>query len=132
MPSPSTLDVLELMRLDASWFLPASVHPSSLVDAIKEVAARYPGSYSTDGLRGNIVAHVAVELGCTWRELPGIEDLTTGLNEAYTPAAPLRFDGLALEYWSLLDDLSAQGWRWDKIAERISHEFTNHLSEAPF
>jgi DNA-binding NarL/FixJ family response regulator len=132
MPSLSTLDVLELMRLDASWYLPAPIHPASLVDAIREVAARYPASYSTEGLRGNVVAHVAVELGCSWAELRDVEDLTTGLNEAYTPGAPLRFDGLAAEYWSLLDDLSAAGWRWDAIAKRVYQDYENHLSDSPF
>lgn len=124
--------VLDMLRLDASWYLPAPVHPSSIVDAIREVAARYPGSYSTGGQRGNIVAHVAVELGCSWAELRDVEDLTTGLNEAYTLGGPLRFDGLSLEYWSLLDDLSAAGWRWDRIAERIHQDYKNHLSGSPF
>ena len=123
---------LELLRLNAPWDLPATVHPSSLVEAISEVAARYPSAVSEGRGRDNIVARVAVELGCSWHELADVEDLTTGLNEAYSPGAPLRFDGLALEYWSLLDDLSAQGWTWETIARAIGNMFTNHLSEAPF
>ena len=123
---------LELLRLNAPWDLPATIHPASLVDAIDEVAARYPMAHTEGRQRDNIVARVAVELGCSWAELRDVEDLTTGLNEAYTPGAPLRFDGLASEYWSLLDDLSAAGWRWDKIAERIDNEFINHLSASPF
>ena len=121
-----------MLRLDASWYLPAPVHPASLVDAIREVAARYPAMYSMDGLRGNIVAHVAVELGCSWAELRDVEDLTTGLNEAYTLGAPLRFDGLAAEYWSLLDDLSAAGWRWGAIGKRFHQDHKNRLNSSPF
>lgn len=120
-------------RLNAGFFLPDPVHPASLVDAINEVAARYPTNYTRD-VRGrdNLVARVAVELGCSWPELDGIEDLTTGLNELHSPGAPLRFEGLALEYWSLLDDLSAQGWTWETVARAISAMYQNHLSESPF
>jgi hypothetical protein len=119
-------------RLLAGHYLPDPVHPASLVDAISEVAARHPYAYNTGTGPGNMVARVAVELGCFWQELDGVEDLTTGLNDLYSPGAPLRFEGLALEYWSLLDDLSAYGWRWEEIATRISHEYNNHLSESPF
>lgn len=127
-----TMDELELLRLNAPWDLPATVHPASLVDAINEVAARYPTAVSEDGLRNDIVARVAVELGCSWHELAGVEDLTTGLNEAYELGAPLRFDGTALEYWSLLDDLSAQGWTWETIARAIDNLHRNSFNEAPF
>jgi hypothetical protein len=121
----------DLYRLNAPWDLPASVHPASLVDAIREVAARHPDKWD-DGGKDRLVARVAIELGCSWHELAGVEDLTTGLNEAYTPGAPLRFDGLSREYWSLLDDLSAQGWTWDTTARAIGSMYDNHLSAAPF
>lgn len=118
-------------RLNAGYRLPDPIHPSSLVMAIEEVAARYPTAVSWDGLKDNMVARVAVELGCSWYEVGEAEDLVTGLNDVYTPGAPLRFTGRALEYWSLLDDLSAQGWTWETIARSISNLHRNNSSEFP-
>jgi len=128
-------DILELVdgfRLDASHYLPLPVLAGSLVSAIAEVAARYPTAYNGTDLREVLVARVAVELGCSWPDVAMVEDLTTGLNEAYTPWAPLRFDGLALEYWSLLDDLSSQGWRWDAVGKFFTEDYRARSSEIPF
>lgn len=112
---------LEDPRLNAGYFLPDPVHPSSLVMAIQEVAARYPYACTTSELKGNILARVAVELGCSWFECGEAEDLVTDLNDFHTPGAPLRFTGRSLEYWSLLDDLSTQGWTWETIARTIAN-----------
>ena len=110
-------------RLNAGYRLPDPVHPDSLVMAIDEVAARYPTATTVlhGGMRDNMVARVAVELGCSWVEVFEAEDLVTDLNDYHVPGAPLRFTGKSLEYWSLLDDLSAQGWTWETIARTISN-----------
>lgn len=118
-------------RLNAGYRLPDPVHPDSLVTAIEEVAARYPYACTTAELKGNMVARVAVELGCSWFEAGEAEDLVTELNDVYTPGAPLRLTGRALEYWSLLDDLSAQGWTWETIARSISHLHRNNNTPYP-
>jgi hypothetical protein len=118
-------------RLNAGYRLPDPIHPNSLVMAIEEVAARYPTAVTADGAKDNLVARVAVELGCSWFEVGEVEDLVTELNDVHTPGAPLRFTGLSLEYWSLLDDLSAQGWTWETIARAISHMYRNHCTPNP-
>jgi hypothetical protein len=124
---------LDDLRLNAGYRLPDPVHPDSLVDAVNEVAARYPMAVTAEGLKDNIVARVAVELGCSWYELGLVEDLVTELNEYYTLGAPLCFQSLALQYWSLLDDLSAQGWTWSTIAGAIDNLHRNHNTlEPPF
>ena len=108
-------------RLNAGYRLPDPIHPDSLEMAIAEVAARYPTAITKPGLKDNLVARVAVELGCSWYECGEVEDLVTDLNDYHTLGAPLRFTGKSLEYWSLLDDLSAQGWTWETIARTISN-----------
>ena len=80
-------------RLNAGYRLPDPVHPDSLVAAVEEVAARYPYACTTSEIKGNLVARVAVELGCSWFEVGNAEDLTTDLNDVHTPGAPLRLLG---------------------------------------
>lgn len=120
-------------RLNAGYRLPDPVHPDSLVAAVEEVAARHPYAYTEGKALGNMVARVAVELGCSWYEVSEAEDLTTDLNDYFSPGAPLRFTGRSLEYWSLLDDLSAQGWTWETVARAIVNLHRNHsAAEPPF
>jgi hypothetical protein len=119
-------------RLNAGYRLPDPVHPESLVTAIEEVAARYPTATTQEGLKDNLVARVAVELGCSWYECGEAEDLVTDLNDYHVPGAPLRFTGLSLEYWSLLDDLSAQGWTWETIARTIANLYRASQMPIPF
>jgi hypothetical protein len=120
-------------RLNAGYRIPDPIHPASLISAIDEVAARYPTAVTAAGLKDNLVARVAVELGCSWYEAGQAEDLTTDLNDLHTPGAPLHFSGRALEYWSLLDDLSAQGWTWETVARTMSHLHGNYeATEPPF
>src|ERR671926_1908277 len=118
-------------RLNAGYRLPDPVHPASLISAIEEVAARYPFAVTAAGLKDSIVARVAVELGCSWYELGEVEDLITDQNDFHTPGAPLRFEGRALEYWSLLDDLSTQGWTWSTIGRSMSHLHRNYETSPP-
>lgn len=118
-------------RLHVGYKLPDPIHPDSLVAAIEEVAARYPTAVTADGVRGSIVARVAVELGCSWLEVDEAEDLVTDLNEVHTPGGPLCFTGRALDYWSLLDDLSESGWTWETIARCISNLHNNYLNPYP-
>jgi predicted short-subunit dehydrogenase-like oxidoreductase (DUF2520 family) len=118
-------------RLNAGYKLPDPVHPASLISAVEEVAARYPYAITADGLKGSIVARVAVELGCSWFEVGEAEDLTTDLNDHHTPGAPLCFTGRSLEYWSLLDDLSSQGWTWLTIARSLRHLHENYSTDQP-
>lgn len=117
-------------RLNAGYRLPDPVHPGSLVAAVEEVAARYPQAVTMGRTKDNMMARVAVELGCSWYEVGEAEDLVTDLNDYFTPGAPLRFTGRSLEYWSLLDDLSAQGWTWNTVARAISVLHRNN--ETPF
>lgn len=120
-------------RLNAGYRLPDPVHPESLVAAIEEVAHRHPYAITEGKQTGNLVARVAVELGCSWYEVGEAEDLTTDLNDYFSPGAPLRFTDRALEYWSLLDDLSAQGWTWETIARAVANLHRNLVtSEPPF
>ena len=112
-------------RLNAGYRLPDPIHPESLVAAINEVAERYPVAVSTRTF--NIVSMVAVELGCSWHEIAAVLEfsdeacLVTDLNEYHTTGAPLLFTGKSLEYWSLLDDLSAQGWTFETMARTIAN-----------
>lgn len=117
-------------RLNAGYYIPDPIHPDSLVAAIDEVAARHPTAVTADG-EGDLVGLVAVELGCTWPEVRAAEDLTTDLNSHFTPGAPLYLTGRSLEYWSLLDELSTQGWTWETIARCISNLDRNHNSPNP-
>lgn len=119
-------------RLNAGYRIPDPIHPDSLVAAIEEVAARYLTTTVTAGREGyNLVARVAVELGCTWPEVRAVEDLSTELNAYFTPGAPLYLTGRSLEYWSLMDALSAQGWTWETIARCISNLDRNYNNPTP-
>lgn len=121
-------------RLNAGYRLPDPVHPDSLVAAIEEVAARYPTAISKATF--NMVAMVAVELGCSWEEIRIVEAesqecLVLDLNDYHTPGAPLRVTGQALEYWTLLDDLAQVGWTFETIARCISNLHRNNNTPNP-
>jgi len=121
-------------RLNAGYRLPDPVHPDSLVAAIEEVAARYPMAVSKPSF--NIVAMVAVELGCSWEEIRIIEAESQGileldLNDYHTPGAPLRITDQALEYWTLLGDLAPMGWTFNAMARSISYLHRNNNTPYP-
>lgn len=116
---------------------PLWITPDTILEALAEVVKHHPeGHANPDRHNSNpisgLTAHVAREFGYTWPELAETKDLVYGLDWTVDNSSRTWFSGDGLSYWEALDDLSNLGWTWGAVLDRLTQNWINENSDAPF
>lgn len=110
---------------------------ATLLAALENVVARRPQEHvNPDRHNSNspsgLTAVLALELGASWAQVHGAEDLLNDLDNNTNPGAPIHFSAGARAMWVLLDDLADLGWQWQKIQEHMTLTEQNRVAPPPF
>lgn len=116
---------------------PIWVTPTTILEALAETVKHHPEGWSNPDRHNSnaisgLTAHVAREFGYTWPELAETEDLVYGLDWSVDNTSRTWFSAGGLDYWEWMDDLAGMGWVWSEILDRLTQEWVNENSEAPF